>query len=176
MPHDFNLLATNIVILAEPHQQAVGLGSNSPPPAPIAVFISPCQKNDPADAHPSAHKSQSRGGLRPGLLHPLRPSPSIRARGCDVCLPSRTVGYAAAPGVPSLIEWRMAPYICRAAVSTGAHPHRYAPHTHAHTQCWSRQTQHGLGVCIGMHLVNGTVSGTADPRSSQTGQVIRGLR
>ena len=39
---------------------------------------------------------------------------------------------------------------------------------------------HGLGVCIWMHLVNGTgnspVSGTADPRSSQTGQVIRGLR
>ena len=31
-----------------------------------------------------------------------------------------------------------------------------------------------------MHLVNGTgnslISGTADPRSSQTGQVIRGLR
>ena len=39
---------------------------------------------------------------------------------------------------------------------------------------------HGLGVCIWMHLVNGTgnspVSGTAHPRSSQTGQVIRGLR
>ena len=39
---------------------------------------------------------------------------------------------------------------------------------------------HGLGGCIWMHLVNGTgnspVSGTADPRSSQTGQVIRGLR
>ena len=39
---------------------------------------------------------------------------------------------------------------------------------------------HGLGVCIWMPLVNGTgntpVSGTADPRSSQTGQVIRGLR
>ena len=37
-----------------------------------------------------------------------------------------------------------------------------------------------LGVCIWIHLVNGTdnspVSGTADPRSSQTGQVIRGLR
>ena len=39
---------------------------------------------------------------------------------------------------------------------------------------------HGLGVCIWMPLVNGAgnspVSGTADPRSSQTGQVIRGLR
>ena len=39
---------------------------------------------------------------------------------------------------------------------------------------------HGLGGCIWMPLVNGTgnspVSGTADPRSSQTGQVIRGLR
>ena len=23
-------------------------------------------------------------------------------------------------------------------------------------QCWSRQTQHGIGVCIWMHLVNGT--------------------
>ena len=38
----------------------------------------------------------------------------------------------------------------------------------------------GLGGCVWMHLVNGTgnspVSGTADPRSSQTGQVIRGLR
>ena len=36
------------------------------------------------------------------------------------------------------------------------------------------------GVCIWMPLVNGTgnspVSGTANPRSSQTGQVIRGLR
>ena len=30
-------------------------------------------------------------------------------------------------------------------------------HTPARTrQCWSRQTQHGLGVCIWMHLVNGT--------------------
>ena len=39
---------------------------------------------------------------------------------------------------------------------------------------------HGLGGCLWMHLVNSTghspVSGTADPRSSQTGQVIRGLR
>ena len=38
---------------------------------------------------------------------------------------------------------------------------------------------YGLGVCIWMPPVNGTgnspVSGTADPRSSQTGQVIRGL-
>ena len=30
-------------------------------------------------------------------------------------------------------------------------------HTPARTsQCWSRQTPHGLGVCIWMHLVNGT--------------------
>ena len=30
-------------------------------------------------------------------------------------------------------------------------------HTPARTsQCWSRQTQHGLEVCIWMHLVNGT--------------------
>ena len=41
-------------------------------------------------------------------------------------------------------------------------------HTPACTsQCWSRQTRHGLGVCIWMHLVNGMgqqpVSGTADP-------------
>ena len=39
---------------------------------------------------------------------------------------------------------------------------------------------HGLGGCIWMPLVNGTgnspVSGTADPRNSQTGQAIRGLR
>ena len=39
---------------------------------------------------------------------------------------------------------------------------------------------HGLGGCIWMHPVNGTgnspVCRTADPRSSQTGQVIRGLR
>ena len=38
----------------------------------------------------------------------------------------------------------------------------------------------GLGVYLWMHPVNGTgnspVSGTADHRSSQTGQVIRGLR
>ena len=24
------------------------------------------------------------------------------------------------------------------------------------SRCWGRQTQHGLGVCIWMHLVNGT--------------------
>ena len=30
-------------------------------------------------------------------------------------------------------------------------------HTPARSsQCWSRQTQHGLRVCIWMHLVNGT--------------------
>ena len=29
-------------------------------------------------------------------------------------------------------------------------------HPSAHSQCWSRQTQRGLGVCIWMHLVNGT--------------------
>ena len=30
-------------------------------------------------------------------------------------------------------------------------------HTPARSsQCWSRQTRHGLGVCIWMHLVNGT--------------------
>ena len=30
-------------------------------------------------------------------------------------------------------------------------------HTPARSsQCWSRQIQHGLGVCIWMHLVNGT--------------------
>ena len=30
-------------------------------------------------------------------------------------------------------------------------------HTPARTsQCWSRQTRHGLGVCIWMHLVNST--------------------
>ena len=30
-------------------------------------------------------------------------------------------------------------------------------HTPARSsQCWSRQTQHGVGVCIWMHLVNGT--------------------
>ena len=30
-------------------------------------------------------------------------------------------------------------------------------HTPACTsQCWSRQTQHGLGVCIWIYLVNGT--------------------
>ena len=28
-------------------------------------------------------------------------------------------------------------------------------HTSAHSQCWTRQTQHGLGVCMWMHLVNG---------------------
>ena len=29
-------------------------------------------------------------------------------------------------------------------------------HTPARTsQCWGRQTRHGLGVCIWMHLVNG---------------------
>ena len=46
-------------------------------------------------------------------------------------------------------------------------------------QCWSRQT-HGLGGCIWMphpqRPGQQPVSGTAHPRSSQTGQVIRGLR
>ena len=35
---------------------------------------------------------------------------------------------------------------------------------------------HGFRVCIWMQLVNSMGNGTADPRSSQTGQVIRGLR
>jgi hypothetical protein len=44
-------------------------------------------------------------------------------------------------------------------------------HTPARTsQCWSRQTQHGLRVCIWMHLVNGTGSipslGQPTPESS----------
>ena len=47
------------------------------------------------------------------------------------------------------------------------------------SQCWRQQTPAGLGGCIWMPPVNGTgnspVSGTSDPRSSQTGQVIRGL-
>ena len=71
-----------------------------PPPGEVVVVRSPCQENDPADAHPSALKS---------VLESAK-----------------------------------------------------------------------LGGCIWMHLVKGTgnspVSGTADPRSSQTGQVIRGLR
>ena len=51
-------------------------------------------------------------------------------------------------------------------------------HTPARSsQCWSLQTPHGLGVCIWMHLVNGTTRlWDSRPRSSQTGQVIRGLR
>ena len=32
-------------------------GGGSPPPWTIVVVRSPCQENDPADAHPSAHKS-----------------------------------------------------------------------------------------------------------------------
>ena len=47
------------------------------------------------------------------------------------------------------------------------------------SQCWSWQTQHGLGVCIWMYLVNGTGNSPSPgsrPWSSQTGQVIQGLR
>ena len=40
----------------------------------------------------------------------------------------------------------------------------------------SANPPHGLGVCTWMHLGQQPVSGTADPRSSQTGQVIQGLR
>ena len=53
--------------------------------------------------------------------------------------------------------------------SKSSQSHTFAQmHTPAHTsQCWSRQTQHGFGVCTWMHLVNGTgqqpISGTADP-------------
>ena len=79
------------------------LSSDSLPPPPPVVIRSPCQDNDPADAHTSAHKS---------------------------------VLESANPRMDS--------------------------------------------ECIWMHLVNGMgnspVSGTADPWSSQTGQVIRGLR
>ena len=40
-------------------------------------------------------------------------------------------------------------------------------HTPARTsQCWSRQTQHGLGVCIWMHLVNGTGNSLSPGRPS----------
>ena len=40
-------------------------------------------------------------------------------------------------------------------------------HTPARTsQSWSRQTRHGLGVCIWMHLVNGT--GNSTPPGQQT--------
>ena len=50
--------------------------------------------------------------------------------------------------------------------------------THTPAQCWSWHTRHGLGVCISMHLVNGTGNspspGQPTPEES-TGQVIRGL-
>ena len=54
-------------------------------------------------------------------------------------------------------------------------------HTPACTsQRSSRQTQRGLGACIWVHLVNGMGSspslGQLSPWSSQTGQVIQGLR
>ena len=53
------------------------------------------------------------------------------------------------------------------------------PPPHAQVGAGVGKPPHGLGGCMWMPLVNGTgnspVSGTADPRSSQTGQVIRGL-
>ena len=59
---------------------------------------------------------------------------------------------------------------CQENDPAGAHPS-------AHKSV--REPPHGLRGCTWMPLVNGTghspVSGTADPRSSQTGQVIRGL-
>ena len=45
-------------------------------------------------------------------------------------------------------------------------------HTPARTsQCWSRQTPHGLGVCIWMHLVNGT--GNSPPLGQPTPGVVK---
>ena len=53
-------------------------------------------------------------------------------------------------------------------------------HTAARSsQCWSRQTPAWTSVHLdapGQRHGQQPVSGTADPRSSQTGQVIRGLR
>ena len=59
--------------------------------------------------------------------------------------------------------------------------HDTADHTPARTsQCWSRQTPHGLGVCIWMHLVNGMGNspslGQPTPGVVKTGQIIQGLR
>ena len=61
-------------------------------------------------------------------------------------------------------------------------PHLLQMHTPQRVQVGAGvgKPPHGLGGCIWMPLVNGTgnspVSGTADSRSSQTGQAIRGLR
>ena len=63
---------------------------------------------------------------------------------------------------------------CPGSLGGGCSAHR------AQVSAGAGKPPHGLGVCLWMPLVSGTgyspVSGTADPRSSQTGQVIRGLR
>ena len=69
-------------------------------------------------------------------------------------------------------------FCCPATAACSAGPP--SPRTDAQVGAGVGKPLHGLGGCIWMPLVNGTgnspVSGTADPRSSQTGQVIRGLR
>ena len=130
---------------------------------------------------------------RPLLIHPLPGTPPL--------LPFQCVAQAGRPpSIPPPPSTQHPPGLTTLGVGAGGPDHILprppgkeslwlleAPvrnmilqmHTPARTcQCWSRQT-HGLGVCIWMPLVNGTgnspVSGTADPRSSPTGQVIRGL-
>ena len=40
------------------------------------------------------------------------------------------------------------------------------------SQCWSRQTQHGLGVCIWMHLVNSTGNSPSPGQPGATQQRV----
>ena len=50
-------------VLGIPVQTQPGLRDGPPPPPEGVVVRSPCQEKDPADAHPSAHKSQVSAGV-----------------------------------------------------------------------------------------------------------------
>ena len=89
------------------------------------------------------HLCLGNGSGRPVSLTSLKRQPAPR---CD----TRCVQVEGLPPYPC--PYPPPPWLLEAPVTTII----LQMHTPACTsQCWSRQTQHGLRVCIWMHLVNG---------------------
>ena len=114
-------------------------------------------------ATPGAQRP-TRGGTQPWHSDPPLPGPAAGEGGLGV-------GYS--------------PLLLRCTAVLMHHWNPPPPRPRCTPQCTQvsagvGKPPHGLGGCIWMPLVNGMgnspVSGTANPRSSQTGQVIRGLR
>ena len=131
--------------------------------------------------HPKKEPPKSTAPKGAGTKQPIKAPCAVRTR----------VGLEAGRGrtgppwrtrregrTPKVAEAGQSFEVLRAACTGGQRTGVGGPYPHGASLC--PPPPPGLGVCIGMPLVNGTghspVSGTADPRSSQTGQVIRGLR